>query len=405
MESTIGSDNAWEKLQANFALGLSSNVFTLAGVVGAWIFLAKAEWVHGFWDQLLLCVSLAPVFMGDTINAYVCGRVVLESQRNWDDIKISPAGKTQIGRWHKVIRLLSIGNALVLALLLIHGLSPNPEAWMILKPLFLTLTVVSIARSQWFYHAHIVPLVPRLSGAPFFRRLAGILVGATIWGVLLWRRDIFPVSRLGVIAHGTFYFLLCALLHPLPSKFSIFRMPKNTRQAPPTGVEPVSAEKVTFLQEPLIRQELETWNQLGFTDGWRLIRMPLLELPLFEACGTCVRHQDGKTLLLILRSDVKTRIHRYLISWSPEKAFVTSDFGAPEAAFPGVVSYQDCPRDEGPQAFWGRHSGRVPKELDAGGASPADRLEMLIGDVQRFLIQGIKPPAEDSGAGTQLLQE
>ncbi len=381
-----------DKLKAIFQLGMAANFFTLVGAVLGLIVLGKTEWVVGFWAQAWYALCLTPLFMGDAINAYVLGRLRLEGERGWDDVQITPEGRQNLVGWFRLWRTLSFLTAVTLAGKLLTTLAPDPAIGQGLFLLFPILFLAHAVRCLHTLQAYVAPVLPAFGGRALVWRAASLLVLFCGWLTWLGRRT-GPVTGLDLIGHGIVYFLICAWLQPLPSKYSILR---PTRSAPDLGVT-LLPEGLENAAERLAIQEAGAWwkGEGGFV-SLGCLRLPLLELPLFQATGEALLSPDRSSLLLLLISEVKPRVHRALYSSGGDRAYVTTDFGAPEARFPDEILYETRPGDEPAADFLARHQQRCAR-CGPLEDPPWAWLEALVLLVLQFLARR-RPGEPASGA-------
>lgn len=329
-----------DKLKANFALGLGANFFTMGGVVIAWIVLTKTEWVSGFWWQLVHALALSPAFMGDALNSYALCRIRLETHRGWDDIQITVEGRKALDRLHYVWRGLSLATTATLATVLLTGLSPDPIPWFRLRWVFAGLFALQFLRCQYTISAYFAPRVPFLGGISLIRRSVVFAGVAGAWFIWLHLHGPVPFSIPLMLTHGTIFFLFAAALHPMPSKFSIFR-PGRPESRILTKAEPITSfEEGSTLASPAALEEVQLWQgKFGFQSLGK-IRLPLPEMPIFSAFGEALLSPDRTVLALYLQSEIRKQPHRVLFSSWSGKTILSSDFGAADARFPAEVLFQ-----------------------------------------------------------------
>ena len=399
MNALLPPPKSGEKLKAIFALGIGSNFFTLTGGAISMIVLGKTGWVDSFFDQVWFSFCLAPTFMGDAVNSYVLGRIRLEKMKGWDDVQILPEGRESLLRLHRFWRTLSFISATLLGLILLTSLSPDPSAGRALCPLFLVVFTAHAARCMLTIQTCFAPVVPMFGGSWVIRRAAvtGAIFGG--WLLWLWTRTPGPLSGLGFLLHGTVYFLMCAFLQPLPSKFSVIQPQTNS-------VHDMCASPLeNGLENPAERVAVANvsawWKADGGFTSVGFFHMPLIELPLFQSYGEALRSPDGKILALILLTEVKPRIHRTLVSMVDDGAYITTDFGAPDAHFPEGFHYQTIASTETDPAFLNKHAERVPANLDPIDSPPWDALTALSIMMLQFLSKKL-PKASNAGADRNL---
>ena len=301
------ADLAVEKLQANFLAGLSSNFTTMAGALGSWVFLVRTEWVDGFWNQFFTGLFLAPVFMGDSLNAYVLNRVRIETEKGWDDIRITPQGRSNFIRWYYLWRAISLVSAIFLAGILLSAFSQNPADFGWVKWGFVSIFLVHFFRSQHSVFAFLSPVVRTYGGPRFVIRVFLIGAFSSAWISWLCLRNPVPFSKLGLLVHGFIYFFLNALMHPLPSKFSIFRYDEVFGPRIPYKVEPLKPGQGEVAAHPDFSGELAGWRALENIEELGPFRMPLLEVPIFAVQGEAFLLGDRKTMLLIMKNEIHER--------------------------------------------------------------------------------------------------
>ncbi|MBI3038927.1 hypothetical protein HYY75_07760, partial [bacterium] len=305
-----------EKFKANISVGFGANFFTIGGVLLSLIILSKTNWVIGFYNQVISSLCLAPIFMGDAINSYWLCRIRMEGEKGWNDILVTPEGALGLKKLHLFWRALSMLPALVLALVFLTSLSENPTSFFFLKPVFLLFFILHFIRCFHSAYHYLAPLFPSLGGRGFVKKI--LIMGGifSIWASWIFFRDpALPFSNLGFVFHGTFYFLFCGSLHPLPSKFSIFQLKPRGKPVIIKAIEPLPNElgKDFLLDETA--SEVKKWAIQGNFISSGFLKMPLLEMPIFVAVGEALIAPNNKTLLLILKSETQERWYRSVISW------------------------------------------------------------------------------------------
>lgn len=372
------------KIKATFILGLGSNFSTMGGVLAAWILLSRTEWVAGFWWQLFHALLLAPVFLGDAVNAYVLGRISLDTQYGWDDIRITEEGRRALSRLHYPWRALSLATAASLAALFLTSYSPDPSAYAWVRYVFPALLFIHAARCLYTIKAYISPRLPSYGGTALIRRALWAYLAGTVWVGWLLTRPMEPSPWWAVALHGLAFFLVAGWLQPLPSKFSVFQPGGSGRKLPKLVVEPLRGGVGLPAISGDVRSEEARWkSEHGFVPISD-VRMPLLEMPLFEAAGTALAASDASSLLLILQSEVRGRPHRTLVSWMDGKAFVTTNFGATTARFPSGITYLSRSADEAAASFLEAHRATCP--VGACSTIPQPPWPALQGMVEAMVI-------------------
>ncbi len=96
MQSQTSDNSGLNKLKKILFLGLSCNQTTIIGCLLVWVFLTKQNELSSFWSNILMVFCISPFFMGDAVNKYVLGRIKLEHDNNWDDIRMTSSYKAHI---------------------------------------------------------------------------------------------------------------------------------------------------------------------------------------------------------------------------------------------------------------------------------------------------------------------
>jgi hypothetical protein len=384
-----------EKLKLTFALGMGANVPAITGVVFCWVILSKLGWAdhHGV-SPVVTAFCLAPLFLADAVDHYVLNRVRIDVAKGWEDIQVSEAGKKSLCTYYGVWRSLSFVSAASLAAVLLGTLSPDPASFRYLTWVFSACFLLLMARWQYVVWAFITPVVPSFAGAAFRRRL--VLLSAAGLALIIWllSRPEAVISRLGMVACGTLYLALCGILHPLPSKYSIFQPGRASRPRILTAIEPIDPDSPAL--SPTIDLEARPWIA---EQGFHLVgalQMPLLELPLFVAQGKAYLDAERQELLLVLQSEVRGRVHRSLLSWNTDGTLdFTTDFGAPDARFPDHTRYRTLPHETAVGAFLTAHrssrGSTDPARLVTLPEPPWENVQHEVELMFRFLHREIKP--------------
>lgn len=375
-------------------LGLGSNFTTMAGVLAAWIFLSRTEWVIGFWRQLFHAILLAPIFMGDAVNAYFLGRIRLDTQRGWDDIRITDDGRRALSRLYFFWRTLSFATAASLAAIFIVTLSPNPASYAWIRYLFPALLFMHASRCLYTIKAYVTPRLPAFGGTALAKRAVLAYAVSAFWIGWLLMRPHQPEFWWAVPLHGLVFFLIAGWLQPLPSRFSILRPGGSGRKLPRLVVEPLDGGAGQPAISGDIRSEEARWqSEHGFVTISD-VRMPLIEMPLFEATGTVLAAPDATSLLLILQSEFHPRPHRTLVSWIDGKTVVTTNFGTTAARFPAGITYVSRNPDEAAAPFLAAHRAACPAGANSTIPQPPwPALQAIVEAMVVFLHREIQVPA------------
>lgn len=386
MNVTTSSSTGLDKLKAVFFLGLSCNLTTFTGCAITWIVMAKNGWVSGIWQTALTVLAFIPVFMADAIDNYVLGRIRLEHEKGWDDVQISVHGRQKVARYYQFFRFLSIIPAYLLAAAMIVSFSEQPQTAQTLKLAFLFAFAVQFYRSYWLLKRHIATRLPSFGG----RRLTGrtLIIASifTLWFIYFWNLPAQPFSLSQIVGSGLLYFFISAMLHPLPTRYSLTRPGRPIARANFFKVEVINSEQLDSLPGAAEINDnlLQPFTAANFRHLAN-IRMPLIELPLFQCWGQAHLAEDEKTLLLLLACEPHKGIHRCLISQIAGQYLITTDFGAQQAKFPGSISYQLTDRKTSGEEILRQHQNRITATADSLSNQPWQHLEAIIRSVIAFL--------------------
>lgn len=400
MKQSGVSNQAVERLKSVFMLGLTSNMTTFAGLLLIWILTARSELVSGFLNTLLTVLAFTPTFMADAINHYCLGRIKLEHIKGWDDIQITPESRSQIAHHYQLFRIASIVPSYLLAASALSALGlASAEIELNLRLAFLAAFILHFARATWFLHHCVAPRLPGYGGRKlFWRSSIAILAFAGWFGyyssqvATLSEKSVYSASAF-IFLSGVFYFFLNAFMHPLPTRYSLLRPGKVTRREVFFAIEVLDQEQFAALNGvDAINAAAEECRRVLHFEKISNIRMPLLELPLFQAWGNIFIDASGKTAMLILDSEVARGVHRSLISFVGDSIFITTDFGAPQAKFPPGVTYCNLNRNLSATELMQKHQQQL------GSADPDNIRNSVCLKLEHFVKSMIKFLEKDANA-------
>ncbi|MBU1105865.1 MAG: hypothetical protein KKB51_04270 [Candidatus Riflebacteria bacterium] len=375
-----------DKLKAVFFLGLTCNLTTFIGCAVAWIIMAKNGWVTGVWQTAITVVSFIPVFMADAINNYTLGRIRLENDKGWDDVQISVQGRRKVARYYQFFRILSIIPAYLLAAIMLASFGSFENIIQNLKLAFLIAFVVNFYRSVWFLHRHIAPRLPSFGGRRLVIRSLTIAGIFALWFLYFWNLPVQTLSLSQIFSYGLIYFFISAAMHPLPTRYSLIRPGRPIAKGTFFKTEIIDDEQLNSLPgaSEINNERRQPFINAGFSPVAN-IKMPLIELPLFQAWGQVFIANNKKTLLLLLACEPHKGAHRCLISYQSGKYLITTDFGAQQARFPDNIAYKPYERKLSSEELLQRHNSRVTEGADEFSNSPWQHLETLVNSVISFL--------------------
>jgi len=386
MNVTTSGSTGLDKLKAVFFLGLSCNLTTFTGCAITWIIMAKNGWVSGVWQTALTVLAFVPIFMADAIDNYTLGRIKLEHDKGWDDVQISVHGRQKVARYYQFFRFLSIIPAYLLAAAMIASFSGQPEVGQNIKAVFMVAFALQFYRSYWLLRRHIATRLPSFGGRRLTGRTLIIASIVTLWFLYFWNLPAQPYSLSQIAGSGLLYFFIAAFLHPLPTRYSLTRPGRPIARGNFFKIEVMNDEQLHSLpgSDGIDEAMCQPFSAAGFKHLAN-IRMPLLELPLFQAWGQALIAEDGKTLLLLLACEPHKGIHRSLISQIAEKYLVTTDFGAQQARFPNSLDYLLLDRKLPGGDLLRQHLSRLNSTAANLNEQPWTHLETIIGSVITFL--------------------
>lgn len=386
MNQITSNPTSFDKLKTVFFLGLTCNFTTFIGCAAIWIVLSRNEWVNGLIETILVVFAFAPAFMADAVNNYTLGRIRLEQEKGWDDVQISVRGREKVAHFYKFYRALSILPAYLLAAAMLATYGTDLLLVQHLKLGFLLAFMLNFSRSTFLLQKYIAPRLPGYGGRRLMIRTLVISTTFALWYLWFWSQPAGMMSKLAILGNGLFYFFLAGVLHPLPTRFSLLRPGKPASRAAFFGIEILSDEQLQAIPGGTIFNEAlrQPLVEAGFSFLGN-IRMPLIELPLFQAWGVAMISSDGRTLGLLLDTEVKKGPHRSLISSSNGRFVITTDFGTGQAKFPAEVCYKLVERGLNKVEMLKLHNGRLNSEFEQLNILAWQRLEELVKKILRFL--------------------
>ncbi len=386
MNSVTSSPTSFDKLKSVFFLGLTCNLTTFIGCTAVWITLARNGWAEGLINTVLAVFVYIPVFMGDAINNYTLGRIKLEFQKGWDDVQISVHGREKVARFYVVYRMISILPAYLLASVFVYSNGNDPTLVTNLKIAFLLTCGLNFARGSYMLQKFIAPRLPSYGGKSLLIRL---LIASTVlgsWFVWLLGLPPGPLSGWAIFAGGLLYFLVAGIMHPLPTRFSLLKPGRPASRKAFFRVELLSDEQLQAIPGGNIFDAAlkEPFLNAGFTFHGN-IRMPLIELPLFQAWGMAMLSADKRILGLLLDTEVKKGPYRSLISVCQNRFVITTDFGSGQAKFPENISYKLVERSLQKTEMLKLHQAHINSSFEPLHECAWGKLEELVKSILRFL--------------------
>lgn len=221
MQSQTSDNSGFNKLKSIVLLGLSCNQTTIFGCILVWIFLSRNE-LSSFWNNIQMVLCALPFFMGDAVNYYVLGRIKLEQQNNWDDIKITDSVKAFIAKYYNLYRAVSIVTSYGLAMIMVLIMTAEK------RPDWLVYTTASAALIHFILASTtilkgIAPVIPKYKKQGLIYRAVIIIAALAIWFYILKSYQTENLSHIFIFTSGMLYFVICGMMHPLPAKGSLFQ--------------------------------------------------------------------------------------------------------------------------------------------------------------------------------------
>ena len=221
MQSQTSDNSGFNKLKSILFLGLSCNQTTIFGSILVWIFLSRNE-LSSFWNNIQIVLCVLPFFMGDAVNNYVLGRIKLEQQNGWDDIKITDSIKSFIAKYYNLYRAISIitsyGLAVIMVLIMIAEKRPD---WLVYTTASTALIHFILASTTII--RGIAPVIPQYKKQGLIYRAIIIAAAIAIWFYFFKSYPTENLSYFFIFTTGVLYFVICGMMHPLPAKGSLLQ--------------------------------------------------------------------------------------------------------------------------------------------------------------------------------------
>ena len=386
MNQVTSSSTGFDKLKTIFFLGLTCNLTTFVGCTAVWITLSRNGWVEGPLDTALAVLSYVPIFMADAINHYTLGRIRLEHHKGWDDVQISVKGREKVARFYQFYRFISILPAYLLAAAFVYANNATADYARQLKIAFLFAFALNIVRASHLLQKYISPRLPAYGGKSLVRRLLITLSVFAVWFWWFYGQSGLAFTNAAIFGSGVLYFILSGLMQPLPAKFSLLKPARTGVGQDFFKVNKLSDEQLHAIpgSEAFTESVKQPLNEAGFRVLGN-IRMPLIELPLFQSWGVIMISDDNRILALLLDTEVKKGPYRSLISFSPNRTVITTDFGSGQARFPTDIGYKLVERSLQKSEMLKLHRSRLDDSFADLSDTAWQRLEDLVKHILRFL--------------------
>ena len=220
MQSQTSDNSGFNKLKTIVFLGLSCNHTTIIGCVLVWLFLSRNE-LSSFWNNIQIVLCVLPFFMGDAVNKYVLGRIKLEQENGWDDIRMTSSQKAFITKYYNLYRTVSIITSYGLALIMVLIITNQVPQWLIFTIsatafIHFGMAILTILKG-------IAPVIPNYKKQGLIYRGIFIIAAIAIWYYILMNNTTDNISHLFVFTSAMLYFVICGMMHPLPANGSLFQ--------------------------------------------------------------------------------------------------------------------------------------------------------------------------------------
>lgn len=221
MQSQTSDNSGFNKLKSIVFLGLSCNQTTIFGCILIWIFLSRIE-LSSFWNNIQMVLCVLPFFMGDAVNNYVLGRIKLEQNNGWDDIKITDSIKAFIAKFYNFYRAVSIVTSYGLAVIMALNMTAQkiPD-WLLYVTASAAFIHIILALSTII--KGIAPVIPSYKKQGLIYRGIIIIAAVAIWFSIFKNTQTEKLSHIFIFTSGMLYFVICGMMHPLPAKGSLFQ--------------------------------------------------------------------------------------------------------------------------------------------------------------------------------------
>ena len=220
MQSQTSDNSGFNKLKTIVFLGLSCNHTTIIGCVLIWMFLSRNE-LSSFWNNIKIVLCVLPFFMGDAVNKYVLGRIKLEQENGWDDIRMVASRKAHIAKFYNLYRTVSIVSSYGLAFIMVLLMTSQAPKWLLFT--IASVVIIHFLMSLTTIIKGIAPIIPRYKKQGLIYRGLFIISALAIWYFILNSYPTENISHLFVFTSGMLYFVICGMMHPLPANGSLFQ--------------------------------------------------------------------------------------------------------------------------------------------------------------------------------------
>lgn len=343
MQQLTSNGSTVDRFKSLFVLGISCNFTTVAGLIFVWVILSKYVGLEGLFSSFFAVAVFTPVFMGDALNCYTLGRIKLDAEKKYNELVITAEGKERAAKSYRLYRAVSAMSAYLLAGTIIASSFDDPEKYGWLRIVFLMAFAVHFLRANYFINRFISPVCRAFQGKVARNRIIIILGIFFVWYYYLFTTAVEPMSGLQIASVGFVYFVINAMLHPLPSRLSLFsNRSKNFKPLVAKVTEIDDTELLASRTGKAIKAIADEILNSGNYTLLSNIRMPMPELPIFESIGSLLLSKEKNSLLFVFSTELKPKVNKKLITISDGKYYITSDFKSPGNMYPEQIIYGYC---------------------------------------------------------------
>lgn len=389
MNKITSNSARFDKLKTVFFLGLSCNFTSLVGCIAVWVALDKLGYADGAIATALLVLSFAPIFMADAVNNYTLGRIKLEQEKNWDDVQVTPHGRKKVGLFYKFYRMLSIFPAYLLAASFVATYSQNAQAVHNLKFTFLFAFILNFTRAMTFLKNAVAPRLPSFGGRSLVARMIVISLCFSFWFMWFKQLEAVPTPKLYIFLSGIFYFIVSGIMHPLPTRFSLLSPGKHVTREAFLTIELISEKQLNLISKENITtpENTQPLEKEGFTLV-KHVRMPLIELPLFQMWGSAYLNENKNIMAFLFENEIKKGLSFTFLSVKNGSYIITTSFETEGVRFPQGIDYEEADKSLKPSEILKLHINRMGMDSENLSDTPWKHLENLFKSIIDFLHTG-----------------
>lgn len=178
-------------------------------------------------------------------------------------------------------------------------------------------------------------------------------------------------------------------MHPLPTRFSLLSPGKHVTREAFLTIELIPEKQLNLISKENITapENTQALEKEGFTLV-KHVRMPLIELPLFQMWGSAYLNENKNIMAFLFENEIKKGLSFTFLSVKNGSYIITTSFETEGVRFPQGIDYEEADKSLKPSEILKLHINRMGMDSENLSDTPWKHLENLFKSIIDFLHTG-----------------